>query len=308
MKKDNYYLKHDIGASRDENIIYMMSEYGIEGYGLYWLINEYLREQTGCRGSLERIPAISYMLRIDAQKATDFITDCIEKFSLYQSDGEYFWSNRMVDDKQHFDQVRAAYRKNGSNGGRPRNTPPSDSEPDSEPDPEPEPEAYPEDTEIEETTDAAEEQTDGLSEENQTETHGFSENNQAVNQTETGGLENHNQTKSNISKGKVSKINITKPKKTKGKPKTPLPKSVFGEFSNVHLSAEEYQKCLHQQGEVITKQALERLSAFKASNGKKYKSDYAAMQNWVFGAIAKGQKAPDVHVETGTALEFGSLL
>jgi hypothetical protein len=87
-----------------------------------------------------------------------------------------------------------------------------------------------------------------------------------------------------------------------------LPKSVFGEFSNVHLSAEEYQKCLHQRGEVATKQAIERLSAFKASNGKGYKSDYAAMQNWVFSAVGKGREPPDVQVDPGGVLEFGSLL
>ena len=105
MKKDTFYLKHDIGASRDENIVYMMSEYGIEGYGLYWLINEYLREQTSCRGSLKKISALAYMLRVDIPKATSFITDCIETFNLYQSDGEYFYSKRMIDDKEHFDQV-----------------------------------------------------------------------------------------------------------------------------------------------------------------------------------------------------------
>jgi len=59
---------------------------------------------------------------------------------------------------------------------------------------------------------------------------------------------------------------------------------------------------------VATKQAIERLSAFKASNGKGYKSDYAAMQNWVFSAVGKGREPPDVQVDSGGVLEFGSLL
>ena len=119
MKKDAFYLKHDIGAARDENVIFMMSKYGVKGYGLYWLLNEYLREQTGCRGSIDRIPAIAYMLRVDTDELKTFITDCIDKFGLYLSADGYFWSARLVKDKEYLDEIRKKNSENGKRGGRP---------------------------------------------------------------------------------------------------------------------------------------------------------------------------------------------
>lgn len=66
-------------------------------------------------------------------------------------------------------------------------------------------------------------------------------------------------------------------------PPTPLQKQIYkrkyGEFQNVLLTDEEFQKLkdrLGRQAEAM----IERLSAYKESSGKKYKSDYATMLNW----------------------------
>ena len=49
----------------------------------------------------------------------------------------------------------------------------------------------------------------------------------------------------------------------------------FGEFQNVSLSETEMEKLGPS-----ALQLIERLSAYKASTGKKYKSDYATLLNW----------------------------
>lgn len=110
--KDTYYLKHDINASQDDSVSWMRSEYGAEGYGLYWLINEYLRNQSACIASVERIDVIAFSIHVEPEKLKGFINDCINKYNLYENDEKYFWSSRLLDDKKHLDNIR---EKNSEN-------------------------------------------------------------------------------------------------------------------------------------------------------------------------------------------------
>ena len=53
-------------------------------------------------------------------------------------------------------------------------------------------------------------------------------------------------------------------------------KKPYGEFGNVFLSDDEYQKLYVKREDFI-----ERLSAYKKSSGKKYKDDYATILTWM---------------------------
>jgi hypothetical protein len=53
----------------------------------------------------------------------------------------------------------------------------------------------------------------------------------------------------------------------------------------VHLTEEEHQKLVGSHGEPVTNEILDFLNNYKASNGKRYKSDYHAILNWVIDAI-----------------------
>ncbi|MCF7943788.1 MAG: DUF4373 domain-containing protein [Spirochaetia bacterium] len=121
--KDTFYMQHDTNASRDDAIVWMRSEYGAYGYGLYWLVNEYMRDQTGCKVSLDRVAVIAYALNEDKEKLEQFICDCINKYKLYKSDKSHFWSERLVKDKQALDNIREVNRQNGQRGGRPKREP-----------------------------------------------------------------------------------------------------------------------------------------------------------------------------------------
>lgn len=76
----------------------------------------------------------------------------------------------------------------------------------------------------------------------------------------------------------------TKPKKEKSQPPKKFP---FGTFNNVFLTENEVDKSINLFGEKIHKLAIERLSSYKESSGKTYKSDYAAMHNWVYKEVKK---------------------
>ena len=60
-----------------------------------------------------------------------------------------------------------------------------------------------------------------------------------------------------------------------------IKKGVYGEFQNVLLDSAELSKLLDQLGGSKATEWIERLSSYKASTGKKYKSDFATIRNWV---------------------------
>lgn len=57
----------------------------------------------------------------------------------------------------------------------------------------------------------------------------------------------------------------------------------YAEF--VSLTEEEYQKLNDEYGEDFIKEAINVLNSYKGANGKKYKSDYLAMLNWVINRV-----------------------
>lgn len=82
-------------------------------------------------------------------------------------------------------------------------------------------------------------------------------------------------------KSVTQNVNIlkTKNQKLKTKNKKEIIKEKFGEFENVFLSADEFQKLKSKLG-VETESYIERLSSYIASSGKRYKSHYATILSW----------------------------
>lgn len=75
-------------------------------------------------------------------------------------------------------------------------------------------------------------------------------------------------------------VNKTRNQKLKTKNKKEIIKEKFGEFQNVLLTKEELDKLKARLGEQ-TDSYVERLSNYIASTGKRYKSHYATILNWV---------------------------
>jgi hypothetical protein len=58
---------------------------------------------------------------------------------------------------------------------------------------------------------------------------------------------------------------------------------------NVTLTETEHSKLIADYGEVATKKAIDKLSAYKLQHGRRYKSDYGAILSWAMrAAIEKG--------------------
>lgn len=70
-----------------------------------------------------------------------------------------------------------------------------------------------------------------------------------------------------------------------------MPKLDFTEY--VQLSEQEYRKLKEEYG-VLADKMIEVLSNYKGSSGRKYKSDYLAIKNWVVSKVLKDSKSINV--------------
>ena len=98
MKNTNFYFAHDYEAASDPKIICMLSDYGGEGYGLYWRIIELLHKETKHVLPLKRLLllALSKQLLMEEAKVKAFIDDCIKKYDLFIENEDGFFSERVL--------------------------------------------------------------------------------------------------------------------------------------------------------------------------------------------------------------------
>lgn len=66
-------------------------------------------------------------------------------------------------------------------------------------------------------------------------------------------------------------------------------KLVFGEHQNVFLTLEEAEKIKLQRGGAEFDAIVDKLSNYKLASGKKYKSDYGAINTWVIESVKTNQ-------------------
>src|SRR3990167_7110929 len=91
------------------------------------------------------------------------------------------------------------------------------------------------------------------------------------------------QIKDNLVYTEVRNESVTSPLHRLGQvrlDKDRLDKTIYGEFDNVFLLREEYEKLIKGIGEPNTKLLIEELSGYMASKKKKYDSHYATIKNW----------------------------
>lgn len=57
--KDAYYFPHDSNAKDDPKCVLLIEQLGMEGYGIYWMLIEVLREQPDYTYPLALLPALA---------------------------------------------------------------------------------------------------------------------------------------------------------------------------------------------------------------------------------------------------------
>lgn len=115
MKNKSYYFSHDMNAANDEKILYLRSIYGMEGYGLYWYFIELMHQTQDSKLRCKLINGIAYQINIDIDKLLQFYNTCIDA-QLFVTDGEFYWSQRVLENKEIQDEKRNLKSSAGKKG------------------------------------------------------------------------------------------------------------------------------------------------------------------------------------------------
>ena len=98
-KKDTFYFSHDYNARNDEKILELRSNYGAEGYGIFWMVVEAMAE--GSSGGLKatHIGGLALGFGIPKHKLVEILSHCIEIGLFYEKEGNYY-SRRLLTHKE----------------------------------------------------------------------------------------------------------------------------------------------------------------------------------------------------------------
>ena len=102
-EKDAYFFSHDCNARNDPKILALRSVYGAEGYGVYFMLVEILREQPDYKLAVNKYiwSTLAMQMQVEASKLEQIINDCCTEFSengntLLVNDGKYLFSASLL--------------------------------------------------------------------------------------------------------------------------------------------------------------------------------------------------------------------
>jgi len=92
MSKDAYYFSHDSNAKDDPKCVLLIEQLGMEGYGIFWVLIETLRDQPEYKYPIALIPALSRRYNTTAEK----MRTVIMQYGLFETENdEFFYSDSL---------------------------------------------------------------------------------------------------------------------------------------------------------------------------------------------------------------------
>lgn len=91
--KDAYYFPHDSNAKDDPKCILLIEQLGLEGYGIYWVLIETLRDQPNYSYPLALLPALARRFNTTAEKMKTVVMN----YNLFHiSEDQLFFSDSLI--------------------------------------------------------------------------------------------------------------------------------------------------------------------------------------------------------------------
>lgn len=117
MSKDAYYFPHDSNAKDDPKCVLLIEQLGMEGYGIYWMLIETLREQPDYTYPVANIPALGRRYNTTAEKVKTVVCN----YGLFTvKDDKIFFSNSLNRRMLVFEEKRAKRSEAGRLGNAAR--------------------------------------------------------------------------------------------------------------------------------------------------------------------------------------------
>ena len=101
--KDAYYFPHDSNAKDDPKCIMLIEELGMEGYGIFWMLIETLRDQPEYKAPVSMIPGLARRYNSTAEK----VKAVVIRYELFEVDeDEFFFSESFTRRMKYIDEKR----------------------------------------------------------------------------------------------------------------------------------------------------------------------------------------------------------
>jgi len=115
--KDAYWFSHDSNAKDDPKIMVLIDQLGPEGYGLFWILIEILRDQPGYRCPLILLPILAKRYYTSYEK----MLAVVQNYGLFIIENEeFFFSKSLLNRMKHLENKREQARHAGIMSGRAR--------------------------------------------------------------------------------------------------------------------------------------------------------------------------------------------
>lgn len=117
MKNENLWLKHKADFADHDNVLLLLEEQGLEGYGIYWLLMEKLRNRDALKLPMSVIPTIARMYLTTTEKVEAVIND----YDLFDfEDNEFFYSANLLEEVQKLKESKEKRSLAGQKGNKVR--------------------------------------------------------------------------------------------------------------------------------------------------------------------------------------------
>ena len=117
MSKDCYYFTHDSNAKDDPKCVLMIEQLGMEGYGIYWMLVETLRDQPDYTYPVANISALARRYSTSAEK----VRTVVYNYGLFTvKDDRIFFSESLNRRMKIFNEMRAKRSEAGRLGNATR--------------------------------------------------------------------------------------------------------------------------------------------------------------------------------------------
>lgn len=107
------YFMHDATAGSNLKLMIMVQEEGMKGYGIYWMVLEFLRQQNGYRANLKILPTLAKKMQV----TTKTLKRIILEYTLFEVDDTTFSSPGLCRRMEPWDAQHEAKREAGRRGG-----------------------------------------------------------------------------------------------------------------------------------------------------------------------------------------------
>jgi hypothetical protein len=113
MKKDAYFFSHDSNSKDDPKCVMLIEQLGLEGYGIFWVLIETLRDQPDYKYPLSLLPAIARRYNSTTQK----VEAVVKVYNLFKfTEDEFFFSRSLVNRMEIWETTRLKRSNAGKRG------------------------------------------------------------------------------------------------------------------------------------------------------------------------------------------------